>query len=107
MRDLQMSSARDWNSGEHEREAPPRDHDRSVPGASRRGGITQPPTATPWTFWCDLDDTVAVPMAVPARMLTYFASCADPMEYTGRLFWAERELAELGIDPDEQPVTTS
>ncbi|MBL7496620.1 SDR family oxidoreductase [Frankia sp. CNm7] len=49
-----------------------------------------------------LDDTVAVPMAVPARMLAYFASCADPMEYTGRLFWAERELKELGLDPDEQ-----
>jgi NAD(P)-dependent dehydrogenase (short-subunit alcohol dehydrogenase family) len=44
-----------------------------------------------------LDDSVAVPMLVPARMLVYFASCANPMEYTGRLFWAERELKELGI----------
>jgi NAD(P)-dependent dehydrogenase (short-subunit alcohol dehydrogenase family) len=45
-----------------------------------------------------LDDSVAVPMQVPARMLVYFAACADPMEYTGRLFWAERELKELGLD---------
>jgi NAD(P)-dependent dehydrogenase (short-subunit alcohol dehydrogenase family) len=47
-----------------------------------------------------LDDSVAVPMAVPARMLVYFASCDDPMEYTGRIFWAERELADLGIELD-------
>jgi NAD(P)-dependent dehydrogenase (short-subunit alcohol dehydrogenase family) len=47
-----------------------------------------------------LDDSVAVPMAVPARMLVYFAACEDPMEYTGRIFWAERELAELGVDLD-------
>ncbi|ADP79912.1 SDR family NAD(P)-dependent oxidoreductase [Pseudofrankia inefficax] len=52
-----------------------------------------------------LDDTVAVPMEVPARMLAYFAACADPMEYTGRLFWAERELKEFGLDLDERPVT--
>lgn len=45
-----------------------------------------------------LDDSVAVSMQVPARMLVYFAACADPMEYTGRLFWAERELKELGLD---------
>ena len=48
-----------------------------------------------------LDDSQAVPMEVPARMLAYFAACADPMEYTGRLFWAERELKELGIELDE------
>jgi hypothetical protein len=45
-----------------------------------------------------LDDSVAVPMEVPARMLVYFAACADPMEYTGRLFWAERELKEFGLE---------
>jgi hypothetical protein len=38
-------------------------------------------------------------------MLAYFAACADPMEYTGRLFWAERELKEFGLDLDERPVT--
>lgn len=54
-----------------------------------------------------LDDTVAVPMQVPARMLAYFASCADPMEYTGRLFWAERELEALGLDRDDQPLVTA
>lgn len=47
-----------------------------------------------------LDDSVAVPMDVPARMLVYFAACEDPMEYTGRIFWAERELAEMGIELD-------
>ena len=44
-----------------------------------------------------LDDSVAVPMTVPARMIVYFSACANPMEYTGRLFWAEREMAEMGI----------
>ena len=47
-----------------------------------------------------LDDSVAVPMTVPSRMLVYFAACENPMEYTGRLFWAERELAEMGIELD-------
>jgi NAD(P)-dependent dehydrogenase (short-subunit alcohol dehydrogenase family) len=47
-----------------------------------------------------LDDSVAVPMSVPARMIVYFAACETPAEYTGRLFWAEREMAELGIEPD-------
>jgi NAD(P)-dependent dehydrogenase (short-subunit alcohol dehydrogenase family) len=45
-----------------------------------------------------LDNSVAVPMTVPSRMIVYFASCENPMEYTGRLFWAEREMAEMGID---------
>lgn len=47
-----------------------------------------------------LDDSVAVPMAVPARMMMYFASCENPWEYTGRLFWAEREMEGLGLALD-------
>jgi hypothetical protein len=47
-----------------------------------------------------LDPSVAVPMTVPARMLVYFAACENPWEYTGRLFWAEREMAEMGIELD-------
>lgn len=47
-----------------------------------------------------LDDSVAVPMTVPARMIVYFSACENPVEYTGRLFWAERELAEMGIELD-------
>ena len=47
-----------------------------------------------------LDDSLAVPMTVPARMLIYFASCKDPMEYTGRLFLAAREMADMGIELD-------
>ena len=35
---------------------------------------------------------------IPARMIVYFAACADPEEYTGRLFLAEREMNELGLD---------
>ena len=54
-----------------------------------------------------LDDSQAVPPEVPARLLTYFASCAEPMEYTGRLFWAERELKDLGLDPDDRPAIAS
>jgi NAD(P)-dependent dehydrogenase (short-subunit alcohol dehydrogenase family) len=47
-----------------------------------------------------LDDSVAVPMTVPSRMIVYFSACANPAEYTGRLFWAERELADMGIALD-------
>ena len=47
-----------------------------------------------------LDDSVAVPMTTPSRMLVYFAACESPMEYTGRLFWAEREMADMGIELD-------
>jgi NAD(P)-dependent dehydrogenase (short-subunit alcohol dehydrogenase family) len=47
-----------------------------------------------------LDNSVAVPLTVPSRMLVYFACCENPMEYTGRLFWAEREMAEMGIEPN-------
>jgi NAD(P)-dependent dehydrogenase (short-subunit alcohol dehydrogenase family) len=54
-----------------------------------------------------LDDSVAVPMEVPARVLAYFAACADPWEYTGRVFWAERELRELGLELDGQPAVTA
>jgi NAD(P)-dependent dehydrogenase (short-subunit alcohol dehydrogenase family) len=46
-----------------------------------------------------LDDTVAVPMSVPSRMILYFAACENPVEYSGRLFWAEREMADMGIAP--------
>jgi NAD(P)-dependent dehydrogenase (short-subunit alcohol dehydrogenase family) len=49
-----------------------------------------------------LDDSVAVSMEVPARMLVYFAACAEPMEYTGRLFWAERELKEFGLELEDR-----
>ncbi len=47
-----------------------------------------------------LDDSMMVPLEVPARMLVYFAACENPLEYAGRIFWAEREMAELGIEPD-------
>jgi NAD(P)-dependent dehydrogenase (short-subunit alcohol dehydrogenase family) len=45
-------------------------------------------------------DNRPVPMSVPARMIVYFASCENPNEYTGRLFWAEREMADMGISED-------
>jgi NAD(P)-dependent dehydrogenase (short-subunit alcohol dehydrogenase family) len=48
-----------------------------------------------------LDDSVAVPTTVPSRMIVYFAGCENPMEYTGRLFWAEREMAAMGIEQDK------
>jgi NAD(P)-dependent dehydrogenase (short-subunit alcohol dehydrogenase family) len=44
-------------------------------------------------------DNRPVPTTVPARMIVYFASCENPAEYTGRLFWAERELADMRIEP--------
>jgi NAD(P)-dependent dehydrogenase (short-subunit alcohol dehydrogenase family) len=30
----------------------------------------------------------------------YFSSCEKPEEYTGRLFWAEREMADMGVPLD-------
>ena len=48
-----------------------------------------------------LDNSVAVPMTVPSRMIVYFAACENPAEYSGRLFWAEREMADMGISLDQ------
>jgi NAD(P)-dependent dehydrogenase (short-subunit alcohol dehydrogenase family) len=45
-------------------------------------------------------DNRPVPTEVPARMIVYFASCDNPEEYTGRLFWAEREMTDMGIPAD-------
>ena len=45
----------------------------------------------------DRQDAKMVSMDVPARVLAYFAACEDPIEYTGRVFFAQRELAELGL----------
>jgi NAD(P)-dependent dehydrogenase (short-subunit alcohol dehydrogenase family) len=52
-------------------------------------------------------DNRPVAMTVPARMIVYFASCENPQEYTGRLFWAEREMAEMGIPADVTETTPS
>jgi NAD(P)-dependent dehydrogenase (short-subunit alcohol dehydrogenase family) len=48
----------------------------------------------------DRQDAKMVSMDVPARILAYFAACEDPLEYTGRVFFAERELAALGLETD-------
>lgn len=49
----------------------------------------------------DRQDAAMISMDVPARVLAYFAACADPFEYTGRVFFAQRELAALGLTPDD------
>lgn len=41
-----------------------------------------------------------VGMDIPARMIAYFSACENPAEYNGRLFFAERELADMGIEVD-------
>lgn len=48
----------------------------------------------------DRQDAKMISMDVPARVLAYFAACENPFEYTGRVFFAERELAELGLETD-------
>ncbi|MGH3251123.1 MAG: SDR family NAD(P)-dependent oxidoreductase [Trebonia sp.] len=48
----------------------------------------------------DREDAAMVSMDVPARILAYFAACENPLEYTGRVFFAERELAALGLTTD-------
>jgi NAD(P)-dependent dehydrogenase (short-subunit alcohol dehydrogenase family) len=47
-----------------------------------------------------IGESMMIDMDVPARMLAYFASCERPHDYAGRIFWAERELKELGIELD-------
>jgi NAD(P)-dependent dehydrogenase (short-subunit alcohol dehydrogenase family) len=47
-----------------------------------------------------LDPSVAVSMLVPARMIVYFSAAENADEYTGRLFWAEREMQDMGIEVD-------
>jgi len=34
-------------------------------------------------------------------MMIYFAACEDAREYSGRIFFAEREMAAMGIEPDQ------
>jgi NAD(P)-dependent dehydrogenase (short-subunit alcohol dehydrogenase family) len=48
----------------------------------------------------DRQDAKMISMDVPARVLAYFAACENPLEYTGRVFFAERELAALGLSTD-------
>jgi len=47
------------------------------------------------------EDAKMVSMDIPVRILAYFAACEEPIEYTGRVFFAQRELAELGLETDE------
>jgi len=49
----------------------------------------------------DRQDAKMISMDIPARVLAYFAACEEPIEYTGRVFFAERELAELGLETDD------
>jgi NAD(P)-dependent dehydrogenase (short-subunit alcohol dehydrogenase family) len=63
-------------------------------------GLAASPIAVSRVKTAGMDDSLMVPLDVPARMLAYFAACADPAEYAGRIFWAERELAELGLSVD-------
>ncbi len=49
-----------------------------------------------------MGDLRPVPMSTPARMMVYFAACENPREYTGRIFWAEREMAAMGIEVDSK-----
>ncbi len=46
-----------------------------------------------------LDGSKLVSMDIPARLISYFAACEAPLEYTGRLFLAERELEAMAIEP--------
>jgi NAD(P)-dependent dehydrogenase (short-subunit alcohol dehydrogenase family) len=42
-----------------------------------------------------------ISMDIPARMLAYFAACENPTEYTGRIFIADRDIEELGLELDK------
>jgi NAD(P)-dependent dehydrogenase (short-subunit alcohol dehydrogenase family) len=47
-----------------------------------------------------VDPSMAVPITALARMQVYFAACENSWEYTGRLFWAKREMAAMHIESD-------
>src|ERR1700722_10271006 len=49
----------------------------------------------------DRQDAAMISMDVPARVLAYFAACENPIEYTGRVFFAERDLAALGLATED------
>ena len=51
------------------------------------------------------DMAALIDTGIPARMIVYFAACANPDEYTGRLFKAEREFQELGLDRGDLGAT--
>lgn len=38
---------------------------------------------------------------IASRLAVYFAACAEPEEYTGRVFKAEREVSELGLGRED------
>jgi NAD(P)-dependent dehydrogenase (short-subunit alcohol dehydrogenase family) len=43
------------------------------------------------------DTSGMIPMEIPAKALTYLASCDDPMIYTGRLLVAEKLVDDLNL----------
>jgi NAD(P)-dependent dehydrogenase (short-subunit alcohol dehydrogenase family) len=43
------------------------------------------------------DTSNMIPMDIPAKALTYLASCDDPMAYTGRLLVAEKLVSDLDL----------
>jgi hypothetical protein len=45
-------------------------------------------------------DATMVSMGVPSQVLAHFAASESPFEYAGRVFFAERELAALGLTTD-------
>ena len=42
---------------------------------------------------------------IPSRVAVYFAACAEPAEYTGRVFLAEREMNALGLERGDLGAT--
>ncbi len=44
-----------------------------------------------------LDASAMIPMEVPAKALTYLASCDDPMTFSGRLLVAEKLVADFEL----------
>lgn len=64
---------------------------------SMHPGFVATEVATHRVAGLGIPDGMMISPEIPARMLAYFAACENPAEYAGRIFWAERELAELGI----------
>jgi len=75
-------------------------HQRGIAIINMNPGLVQTELVAIRVKDMGLDDSVGVPMTVPARMVVYFSACDNPWEYTGRIFWAEREMENLGIEID-------
>jgi NAD(P)-dependent dehydrogenase (short-subunit alcohol dehydrogenase family) len=50
-----------------------------------------------------VEETEAIPPTVPASAITYLATCADPLQYTGEIVSGPDLVASLNLGPSDRP----